>query len=55
MMENSTMYAVEYCGHPVDVLWTLMIAKGQIRYLIKWKGYEKVSDRTWETEENLWE
>jgi len=49
------MYSVEYCGHPVDVLWTLMIAKGQIRYLIKWKGYEKVSDRTWETEENLWE
>ncbi|KAL9130847.1 MAG: hypothetical protein Q9217_001048 [Psora testacea] len=26
---------------------------GQMRYHVKWKGYEKKSDRTWETEENL--
>ncbi|KAL8736677.1 MAG: hypothetical protein Q9166_000043 [cf. Caloplaca sp. 2 TL-2023] len=25
----------------------------QMRYEIKWKGYEKKSDRTWETEDNL--
>lgn len=25
----------------------------QLRYQVKWKGYEKKSDRTWETEENL--
>ncbi|KAI9842884.1 MAG: hypothetical protein M1838_002928 [Thelocarpon superellum] len=26
---------------------------GSLRYLIKWKGYEKKSDQTWEPEENL--
>ncbi|KAL8877556.1 MAG: hypothetical protein Q9198_004447, partial [Flavoplaca austrocitrina] len=25
----------------------------EMRYEIKWKGYEKKADRTWETEENL--
>jgi chromobox protein 1 len=25
----------------------------EMRYEVKWKGYEKKSDRTWETEENL--
>ena len=24
-----------------------------MRYHVKWKGYEKKSDRTWETEDNL--
>ena len=24
-----------------------------MRYHVKWKGYEKKADRTWETEENL--
>ncbi|KAK4692578.1 hypothetical protein P7C71_g4659, partial [Lecanoromycetidae sp. Uapishka_2] len=26
---------------------------GQMRYEVKWKGYEKKADRTWEVEENL--
>ncbi|KAI4203403.1 MAG: hypothetical protein LQ350_001924 [Teloschistes chrysophthalmus] len=26
---------------------------GVMRYEVKWKGYEKKADRTWETEENL--
>lgn len=26
---------------------------GELRYLIKWEGYHKKSDRTWEPEENL--
>lgn len=26
---------------------------GAMRYYVKWKGYEKKSDRTWETEDNL--
>ncbi|KAL9598493.1 MAG: hypothetical protein Q9219_004466 [cf. Caloplaca sp. 3 TL-2023] len=26
---------------------------GEMRYEIKWKGYEKAKDRTWETEDNL--
>ena len=26
---------------------------GQILFKIKWEGYEKVADRTWEPEENL--
>ncbi|KAL9613367.1 MAG: hypothetical protein Q9167_002070 [Letrouitia subvulpina] len=26
---------------------------GVLRYEVKWKGYEKKADRTWETEENL--
>ncbi|KAI4138958.1 MAG: hypothetical protein L6R39_006527 [Caloplaca ligustica] len=29
------------------------ITQGVMRYEIKWKGYEKKSDRTWETEDNL--
>lgn len=28
-------------------------ADDEVRYLIKWKGYEKKKDRTWENEENL--
>ena len=28
-------------------------SQGQMRYHVKWKGYEKKTDRTWETEENL--
>ncbi|KAL8779609.1 MAG: hypothetical protein Q9194_001352 [Teloschistes cf. exilis] len=28
-------------------------SQGVMRYEIKWKGYEKKADRTWETEENL--
>ncbi|KAL8818775.1 MAG: hypothetical protein Q9191_007865 [Dirinaria sp. TL-2023a] len=28
-------------------------ADEEVRYLIKWKGYEKKKDRTWENEENL--
>jgi len=31
----------------------LAILQGQMRYDVKWKGYEKKADRTWETEENL--
>ena len=27
--------------------------QGEMRYEVKWKGYEKKSDRTWETEGNL--
>ncbi|MCJ1380080.1 hypothetical protein MMC17_003183 [Xylographa soralifera] len=27
--------------------------KGQVRYQVKWLGYDKKSDLTWETEENL--
>lgn len=26
---------------------------GEIRFHIKWEGYEKAKDRTWEPEENL--
>ena len=26
---------------------------GMLHYLVKWKGYEKKSDRTWEPTENL--
>ncbi|KAE9380734.1 hypothetical protein N431DRAFT_362753 [Stipitochalara longipes BDJ] len=26
---------------------------GELRFEVKWEGYEKVSDRTWEPEENL--
>ncbi|KAL8947199.1 MAG: hypothetical protein Q9183_007816, partial [Haloplaca sp. 2 TL-2023] len=26
---------------------------GRLRYEVKWEGYEKKKDRTWETEENL--
>ncbi|KAK0703230.1 hypothetical protein B0T26DRAFT_756795 [Lasiosphaeria miniovina] len=30
-------------------------AKGKLLFQVKWEGYEKKSDRTWETEENLTE
>lgn len=26
---------------------------GELRFEVKWEGYEKKSDRTWEPEENL--
>ena len=29
------------------------VQQGQMRYHVKWKGYEKKADRTWETEDNL--
>ena len=33
--------------------YILTRVKGTIRYEVKWLGYEKKSDRTWEPEENL--
>lgn len=27
--------------------------EGQLRFEVKWEGFEKKSDRTWEPEENL--
>ena len=29
-------------------------ASGELRFEVKWEGYEKKSDRTWEPEENLY-
>jgi chromobox protein 1 len=26
---------------------------GELKFEVKWEGYEKASDRTWEPEENL--
>jgi chromobox protein 1 len=28
-------------------------ATGELKFEVKWEGYEKKSDRTWEPEENL--
>ena len=35
--------------------FVLMFAyiQGQMRYLVKWKGYEKKADRTWELEDSF--
>lgn len=29
------------------------LQNGQLRFEVKWEGYEKKSDRTWEPEDNL--
>lgn len=37
------------CNHMVEE------SDGELKFEVKWKGYEKKSDRTWESEENLME
>ena len=36
----------------VEAILNKRIEKGAVEYLIKWKGYDKASDNTWEPEEN---
>ncbi|MCJ1301715.1 hypothetical protein MMC08_004516 [Hypocenomyce scalaris] len=46
--DDNEVYAVEaILNHDAS------FADRQVRYEIKWKGYEKKSERTWEVEENL--
>lgn len=39
--------------YPDGLIADPVIFQGQMRYDVKWKGYEKKADRTWETEDNL--
>lgn len=46
--ENEEVYVVEaILDHRAD------FEDGMMRYQVKWKGYEKKSERTWETEDNF--
>ncbi|KAL8740143.1 MAG: hypothetical protein Q9190_007124 [Brigantiaea leucoxantha] len=45
---DGEVYVVEKILHHHD-----NFEDGAMRYEVKWKGYEKKADRTWETEENL--
>ncbi|KAL8679692.1 MAG: hypothetical protein Q9186_004054 [Xanthomendoza sp. 1 TL-2023] len=46
--EEETLYVVEKILKHTDTF-----DDGEVRYEVKWHGYEAKKDRTWETEENL--
>lgn len=41
------------CRYIVEKILSHRFEKGAIKYEVKWEGYEKKADRTWEPEENL--
>ena len=39
--------------YEVESIIDKKVVRGKTKYLVKWKGYEKDEDRTWEPKENL--
>jgi hypothetical protein len=46
-------YGTSYWDQSLEFVQNTDLGQGEIKFKVKWEGYDKAEDQTWEDEDNL--